>query len=138
MWSYDPTDLTKSTESGRINIVRFLVGDTESSKPQVQNEEITFALLEESDNVYSAASYIAETLASKYSKLVTTELDGQLTVEYSSLAKNYRTLAGELSRKAKSLSAKLSASGGGLSVEGSFSRYQFENSFTLEDFLQNA
>jgi hypothetical protein len=45
-WSYDPTDLDNTTASGRLNIVRLLVGDTDTVDQQVQNEEITFGLSE--------------------------------------------------------------------------------------------
>ena len=40
-WSYNPTDLDTLTASGRINTVRLLVGDTDTTDQQVQNEEIT-------------------------------------------------------------------------------------------------
>ena len=57
-WTYDPTNLDKSTAAGRLNVVRFLVGDTEATKPQVQDEEINFGLSESQDDVYYAAIYI--------------------------------------------------------------------------------
>ena len=44
-WSYDPTDLNTTTASGRLNTVRLLVGDTDTTDQQVQNEEVTFSLL---------------------------------------------------------------------------------------------
>ena len=40
-WSYDATDLGTGTASGRLNSVRLLVGDTDTTDQQVQNEEIT-------------------------------------------------------------------------------------------------
>ena len=43
-WSYDPTDLNTTTASGRLNTVRFLVGDTDTNDQKVQNEEIEFSL----------------------------------------------------------------------------------------------
>lgn len=126
-WTYDATNLDTSTASGRLNVVRFLTGDTEATKPQVQDEEINFALSEESNDVYAAGAYIAKTLAAKYSRLVTTELDGDLLVEYSDLMKNYQTLSTELSSKAKVLGAKLGLAAGGLTVNNAFRRYQFCN-----------
>ena len=45
-WSYDPTDLNTTTASGRLNTVRLLVGDTDTTDQQVQNEEVTFSLTE--------------------------------------------------------------------------------------------
>ena len=40
-WSYDATDLDTETNSGRLNSVRYLVGDTQTSDEQVQNEEVS-------------------------------------------------------------------------------------------------
>ena len=71
-WSYDPTDLDKDTASGRLNTVRLLVGDTDTSDQQAQNEEITFALSETNNNVYYAASWVARTVASQYARKVNT------------------------------------------------------------------
>jgi hypothetical protein len=126
-WTYDPTDLNTSTPSGRLNTVRFLIGDTDSSDEQVQNEEITFALSEKNDNVYGAGEYIAEALAAKYARLVTTELDGQLSVDYSDIAKAYRALASDLKSKYKTDAGLLGSAGGGLSTPNAFKRYQFNN-----------
>jgi hypothetical protein len=126
-WTYDPTDLTTDTPTGRLNVVRYLVGDTDNSSPQVQDEEINFSLSQSSDNVYSAASNVAMAIASKYSKLVTTELDGQLLMEYTDLAKAYKNLASDLKRQGQSVGSRLGVSAGGLGVESTFERHQFDN-----------
>jgi hypothetical protein len=49
--------------------------------------------LEVGDNAYFAASYVADTIAAKYSRRVTTKLDGALSAEYSDLADQYRKLS---------------------------------------------
>lgn len=113
-WTYDPTDLNRDTASGRLNVVRLLTGDTDSSDPQMQDEELVFSLTQVSDDVYLAASYVANTIASKYSRLVTTELDGQLQVEYGELANNYRSLSQSLKQQAKSVGATLNLTAGGI------------------------
>lgn len=113
-WTYDPTDLDKDTPSGRLNVVRFLSGDTDSTDEQVQDEEVVFSLGQVNDNVYLAASYIANTISSKYARLVTTELDGQLTIEYGELSSNYKTLASSLKQQAGTLTASLSLRAGGI------------------------
>ena len=64
-WSYDPTDLNTTTASGRLNTVRLLVGDTDTLDPQKDNEEITFALTENGNNVYYAGAWVARAIASK-------------------------------------------------------------------------
>lgn len=142
-WTYDPTDLDKDTASGRLNVVRFLSGDTDSTDEQVQDEEVVFSLGQVNDNVYLAASYIAGTISSKYARLVTTELDGQLTLEYGELSSNYKTLASSLKQQAVTLTASLSLRAGGInnsviaSVDSdvtrpipSFVKGQFDNKVT--------
>ena len=139
-WSYDPTDLDTTTASGRLNSVRLLVGDTDTNDQQVQNEEVTFSLGESGNNVYSAASWIARTIASKYSRLVSTQLDGALSADYSDLAGQYYKLAEDLEYRGKTNGAVLGVAAGGLTrsdveavrantnrIEGSFRRDRFKN-----------
>lgn len=95
-WSYSEDNLNTTTVSGRINSVRLLVGDTDHTDQLVQDEEIVFALSQSSNNVYYAASWCASTIAAKFSRKVTTELDGQLSANYSDLAKQYQKLSGSL------------------------------------------
>ncbi len=113
-WSYDATDLNNGTASGRLNSVRYLVGDTNPTSEQVQDEEINFALVQTNDNIYNAGSFVASTIASKYSRLVDTKLDGSLESDYSTLAKSYRVLAGDL----KSLGQKYGSSSLGVFFGG--------------------
>jgi hypothetical protein len=139
-WSYDPTDLDNTTASGRLNIVRLLVGDTDTVDQQVQNEEITFGLSENGDNIYLSAGWVARAIASKYSRLVTTSLSGALSSDYSDLAKQYQTLADQLEYQAKTNGAAVGILAGGITksgveavrantnrIEGSFRRDRFKN-----------
>ena len=139
-WSYDPTDLDTATTSGRLNSVRLLVGDTDTNDQQVQNEEITFSLSETGNNIYSAAAWVARTIASKYSRRVDTQLDGALQANYSDLAEQYYKLAEDLEYRGKTNGAVLGVSAGGLTIsdiqavrantnriEGSFRRDRFRN-----------
>ena len=139
-WSYDPTDLDNTTASGRLNIVRLLVGDTDTVDQQVQNEEITFGLSENGDNIYLSASWIARAISSKYSRLVTTSLSGALSSDYSDLAKQYQTLADQLEYQGKTNGASVGILAGGITktqvenvrantdrIEGSFRRDRFKN-----------
>lgn len=114
-WSYDETALGTSTASERLNSVRLLVGDTDTNDQQVQDEEITFALSQTGDNIYYAAAWVARTLASKYSRLVDTDLDGILAESYSQLQVHYKTLAGELEFQGKKAGAALGVAAGGIS-----------------------
>jgi hypothetical protein len=139
-WSYDPTDLNTTTASGRLNTVRFLVGDTDTNDQKVQNEEIEFSLAQTKDDVNAAASYVARSVASKYASKVTLELDGQLMAHYSDLYDHYLSLADKLDYQAKKLGAQIGILAGGISktrvgavrsntdrVEPAFRRDRFVN-----------
>lgn len=139
-WSYDPTNLDTTTSAGRLNSVRLLVGDTNTDDQQVQNEEITFSLSETGENIYSAAAWVARTIASQYSRRVNTQLDGALSADYSDLAEQYYKLAEDLEYRGKTNGAVLGVAAGGLTVsdiqavrantnrvEGSFRRDRFRN-----------
>lgn len=139
-WSYDSTDLDTTTSSGRINVVRLLVGDTNTIDQQLQNEEITFALQQTNDSVYFAAGWSARTIASKYSRQVNTSVDGALSADYSDLAAQYNKLAEDLEYQGKKAGAILNVAAGGITIsdvnavrentnriEGSFRRDQFKN-----------
>lgn len=139
-WSYDPTDLDTTTASGRLNTVRLLVGDTDTLDQQVQNEEITFALSQNGDNVYYSAGWTARTISSQYARKVNTNLDGALKADYSDLMKHYSTLADNLEYQGKTSGASVGILAGGITqsgitavrantnrVEGSFRRDRFKN-----------
>lgn len=139
-WSYDPTDLDTTTASGRLNTVRLLVGDTETLDQQAQNEEITFALSENGNNVYYSAGWVARTISSQYARKVNTSLDGALKADYSDLMKHYSTLADNLEYQGKTSGAAVGVLAGGITksnieavrantnrVEGSFRRDRFKN-----------
>lgn len=116
-WSYDATTLGTSTAAERLNSVRLLVGDTNTNDQQLQDEEITFALAQSGDNIYTSGVWAANAIASKYSRRVTTEIDGAIRAEYSDLAKNYRTLATQLREDGRRYSAgALGVEAGGISI----------------------
>jgi len=139
-WTYNAADLNTTTPSGRLNTVRLLVGDTDTTDQQVQNEEITFSLAENNDNTYLSAAWIARAISSKYARLVTTKLDGALSADYSDLAKQYQGLADQLEYRGKTDGASIGVLAGGLTksgieavrantnrIEGSFRRDRFKN-----------
>lgn len=139
-WTYNAADLNTTTPSGRLNTVRLLVGDTDTTDQQVQNEEITFSLAENNDNTYLSAAWIARAISSKYARLVTTKLDGALSADYSDLAKQYQGLADQLEYRGKTDGASIGILAGGITksgieavrantnrIEGSFRRDRFKN-----------
>jgi hypothetical protein len=116
-YSYDASDLNTTTNSGRLNSTRLLVGDTDSSDQQLQNEEITFALAQNGNNVYLASAYCCRLLASKYARLVDTQLDGALEAKYSDRVKHYNLLYTQLIDLSKKVGGKgLGLYAGGISV----------------------
>jgi hypothetical protein len=132
-WTYDATDLTTATSSGRLNSTRLLVGDTDTSAQQVQDEEINFSLLQTGNNVYNAASFVARFLASKYTRMVDTQLDGALMASYSDRAKQYNLLAVQLSEFGKKASGRaLGVSAGGIPNAPNFTVNQFDAETSLE------
>jgi hypothetical protein len=136
--TYDPTNLDKDTASGRVNIVRFLLGDTDYTNPELQNEEITFTLSETSNKVYLAASICASTISSRYSGLANVEIDGILSVDYGELASAFSVLSVKLKSDGNRLEGgSLGIFVGGLPVfparSYSFFRGQFQNPNELDD-----
>lgn len=138
-FTYDPTALTTSTEAGRRNIVRFLVGDTDSTDQQTDDDEVLFALGQSSDNVNYAAAYLCRAIASKYSRKIDTNISGALDAKYSMLQSHYLSLADTLESEAKKQSG-LGFVAGGISqskvttarqssdrVDPAFSRDRFWN-----------
>ena len=139
-WSYDPTDLNTTTASGRLNTVRLLVGDTDTTDQQVQNEEVTFSLSENGNNIYYSGAWVARAIASKYSRKVNTELSGALKADYSDLVTHYNSLADNLEYQGKTSGASVGVLAGGIPkstvesirqntnrIEGSFRRDRFKN-----------
>lgn len=139
-WSYTSSDLTPTTDAGRLNIVRLLIGDTNTTDQQMQDAEITFALAQNSNNTYMAASWACRALVSKFARMVTTQLDGALSADYSDLMMHYQQLADTLEYQGKTSGASLGVRAGGITktsieaaradtnrIEGSFRRDQFKN-----------
>lgn len=116
-WSYDASDLNTTTASGRLNSVRFLVGDTDTSDQLVQNEEVNFGLSQTGNDIYKAAAWVCRGIVAKFSRLVDTQLDGALSAKYSDKVKQYQTLAAQIENQGKKVSGKsLGVYAGGVSV----------------------
>lgn len=141
MWTYDITDLVTTTASGRLNSTRLLVGDTDPTDLLLQDAEINFALGQTGNNVYNAAAWGCKVLAAKFARMVDTQLDGALQVNYSDRSKQYTLQAQQLTELGKKAGGRaLGVSAGGISktamdladedtnrVMPSFSIHQFDN-----------
>lgn len=86
--------------SKRINNVRFLIGDTDSSDFAISNDNIDFALAQANDDLYIAGAICARALAAKYSVDVDTKFE-TVSSNFSQLSKNYYELAKRLEQQAK-------------------------------------
>jgi len=87
------------------DFVRFLIGDTDVSNAELQDEEIAAILTETSDEVYTAAAICARALAAKFAKLVDTKFE-DVSSDYSNLRDNYYALAQKLEVQAKKYGSK--------------------------------
>jgi hypothetical protein len=105
-WTYsgDPSDSPQDT-------VRFLVGDTLSDEPLATDEEISWALSQNS-NVYAAAAIIANSISTYLARLADTEEIGPIKVQYSNRVKAYDLKAKDLAMKASTTSNVLVYAGG--------------------------
>lgn len=139
-FSYDPTNLSTDTASGRLNTVRLLLGDTNTLDQQVQDEEVLFALAQTNNSVYYAAAWLAKTVASQYARKVDVSLDGALSAKYSDLSKQYQTLSEKLEYQGKKSGAAVGVIAGGITktsvnsvrentdrIGGTFRRDRFRN-----------
>lgn len=107
-WSY-----TDPTASDRDK-VRFLVGDTDSTDEQLQDEELDW-LIGENKNVYAAASEACEALASKYARQVTKSV-GPLMIQAQQKKDQYEDRAEKLRAMAARRGSVPVPYAGGLSV----------------------
>ena len=108
-WTYDPALLATTP----LYQVRWLIGDTLPRDPQLQDEELSWALTQRT-SIYGAAADACNALAARLSR----EADatqGPAHTLYSSRARSYRAQAGTFEVKAMARSAGLPY-GGQMSV----------------------
>jgi len=90
-WSYsgDPT-------TSRKDELRFLIGDTDSAEPLLQDEELDYILSKQA-SIYLAAAVACDTIAAKFSREADTRAGpgSRLSVALSQRAKAYRAMAAE-------------------------------------------
>lgn len=115
MWSYDTDDLTTSTPSGRLNVVRLLIGDVIQDDPLIQDEEINFAV-SQSSNVYSAAAWCCGAIAAKFARDVTTTISGTLREQLSDKINHYGQLQRDLEKQSNKAGGALGVRVGGINI----------------------
>lgn len=89
-FTYNTANLATSSK----NRVRLLIGDTDATRQQLQDEEINYVLTQETA-VTLAAAACCDILAAKYAFLVNTE-NGSLRVSAAARHKHYIQLADRL------------------------------------------
>ena len=116
-WTYDPSLLGTTTATGRLHSVRLLIGDTESTDPQVEDEEIVFSLAQATDDIYDAGYFLCRILAAKYARLVDTALDKGLSEKNDNLSKKYTELSGTIKSIGRTMKTSTGGvAGGGISI----------------------
>lgn len=75
MWTY-----SKDPSASKLDEVRFTIGDTDELYPLLQDEEITFTLTQEEENVIKASIRCCEAIIAKWTKEVTYKTESE-TVE---------------------------------------------------------
>jgi hypothetical protein len=106
-WSYNPADLATSKKDA----VRYLVRDTNENDPLIEDEEITFTLSEEGQNIYRAAAQVCLTIAAELGRQLS--LKGKVALDAKEQHDNYMKLAAKYERKAATGAAPFA---GGISV----------------------
>lgn len=89
-WTYNAAALSTSDRAK----VRLMIGDTDSSRQQLQDEEIDYVLTQETSPTLAAAA-CCDLLAAKYAYLVNTE-NSELRVSAAARFKHYQDLADRL------------------------------------------
>jgi len=93
-WTYSLSLLTTSGVTSQMHRVRLLIGDTDSSRQQLQDEEIYFTLSQQTATNYAAAD-CADLLSAKYAFQVNTE-NSELRISAAARHKHYADLAKRL------------------------------------------
>lgn len=122
-WSYTINDLATSAKDQ----VRFLIGDTLSTDPQLQDEEINLAISRRT-SIAGACAECCRSLAAKFARSVDMSA-GSSKTSYSQLAKAYTIKTNEFEMQAAS-------GGGGLPYAGGISIADKLNQEANEDRVQ--
>lgn len=110
-WSYNPAKVSTVALFG----VRLLIGDTIVDDPQLQDQEILFAISQRTD-LYGAAAECAGYIAARFSRKVDTTSPGPISTRYSEQAKQYLALQSKLETSSKSRGGGAFIYAGGISI----------------------
>lgn len=105
-WTYELSTIATTPK----DMIRLQIGDTDSTNPLLQDEEISFYLTTRA-NIYGAAAECCRSLAAKFSSQVTAAAGGQKTA-YSDIAKAYAARAVSFDVKAAMAGSAMPYAGG--------------------------
>jgi hypothetical protein len=94
MWTYTPALISSSGTTASLMKVRFMVGDTDTTRQQVADEEVYGVLTYETSPVWAAA-VVCDALAAKYSFQMNTQ-NGALQISAEKRMSHYMKLADRL------------------------------------------
>ncbi len=100
-WSY-----TANPGGKPADLVRLLLGDTDATSPLCDDAEVAFALLDQGDNAYLAAAWLADRIAAKLARDESFSASG-VSISPARSAERFREMAVALRREA---GAKMAAS----------------------------
>lgn len=103
-FSYDTTLATDKDK------VRLFIGDTDSTQPLLQDEEI-ISLLAMFGSVAVASSTACKNIAARFARYAD-RVTGDISVRYSQIAETYRALADEIKTSLSALNAPMPYAGG--------------------------
>lgn len=95
--------------------VRFRLGDTDSARPLLSDEEIAYLLASTSNVVLQAAATGARQLSAKFGRMPNVSIDG-FTVDYGALARQFSELADTLDDEDKRSGEGVTGYAGGISI----------------------
>lgn len=114
-WTYDLTQIATNI----LYQVRLLIGDTDSTDEQLQDEEINYFVSVEGQSPYKVAIACTQAIIGKYSRLVD-QSAADLRLSYSERLKSYKGLLEELKMKQTTKAAVPWAGGISISNKQSF------------------
>ncbi len=101
--------------SSSLDMVRFLLGDTDTDAELLTDQEIEALLTVYNDDVYATAVACAWSLAGKYARKVDRSV-GDLRISYGQTADNFRALATQLENQGATSSEGFRPYAGGISI----------------------
>lgn len=93
-----------------VDAVRFLLGDTDPDEYELEDEEISWTLTQESD-VFFAAALCADSLATKFGSYPTSQTIGETSVTYGEQVAKYAAQAASLRNTRRQMAVEPYASG---------------------------